>query len=213
MIAYFDEMDQISDERLETMMFCLPSDYRKRLEQAKKRDRKVQRALSYLLLQYCIRKEYPGMFIGDFSYGEHGKPFIKGAKFHFNYSHTKSAVACAVSDAPIGIDVQDIVENYQKVMMKACSDREIRWIEESKEPARDFTRLWTLKEAYVKQKGTGIWDSIHQLDFSYHTEDFWQQWNRYFCVKKENSYMIVVCSEKQEKQIERVGLRELLELK
>lgn len=210
MIAYFDELDSVSDEVLEQMLCRIPFGYRQKIEKSKKPASKRQRILVYMLLKYCILKEYPENEIGDFSYSKHGKPYIKGAEYHFNYTHTNSAVACAVSQSPIGIDAQDIVLNYQKVMYRACCNQEIRWLRLSQQPERDFTKLWALKEAYIKQKGTGIWDAIDQLDFSGQTESAWERWNRYFYLINSFKYVIAVCSQKKEPQIKKVSLFDLL---
>lgn len=209
MIVYFDDFDSVSVDQSEKMMSCLLPFYREKVERSKKKEIKKQRMIAYMLLQYCITREYPEHGVDEFSYEKYGKPYIEGAKYHFNYTHTKSAVACAVSRSPIGIDAQDVVADYKKIMRKACSESEIQWLELSRNPKKDFITLWALKEAYVKQKGTGIWDSIHQLDFSGRYENKWKQWNKYFYVVKEENYVIAVCSEEKGQRVKKLCLSDL----
>ena len=45
----------------------------------------------------------------EFSYGEHGKPFLKNyPDWHFNISHCKNAVCCVLSRENVGIDIEEI---------------------------------------------------------------------------------------------------------
>ena len=46
----------------------------------------------------------------EFWRNEDGKPFCKNADVYFSVSHSKNAVICAVSDSPIGADVELIRE-------------------------------------------------------------------------------------------------------
>ena len=59
-------------------------------------------AMAYLLLCEGLRQEYGIMERPLFEYGEHGKPSIVGhPEIHFNLSHCREAVVCAVSDRPV----------------------------------------------------------------------------------------------------------------
>ena len=210
MIVYFDEYDLITEEILKQMMIHLPPNYRRKVELSRKKETKVQRTIAYMLLKYCVTEEYPGEKTGDFSYEEHGKPFIEGVGYHFNLTHTKSAAACVISDMPVGIDIQDIITDEKKVMKKACCAAEIKRLAESEDPRREFTKLWTLKEAYVKQKGSGIWDSIDQLDFSERKGNPLVKGNRFFYIIEENRYVIAVCLEKTGHLTRKICLSDLV---
>lgn len=42
---------------------------------------------------------------------KYGKPYIKGhSNFHFNISHIKNAIAIAISDYLVGVDIERIGE-------------------------------------------------------------------------------------------------------
>ncbi len=91
------------------------------------------------------------------AYGLYGKPYLSGyPNAHFNISHSGQYVACAVSDRPVGIDVQEITPYRPDVAKLVCTPEEILQIETSPDPAAEFTVLWTKKEAYGKEKGTGL---------------------------------------------------------
>lgn len=198
MIAYFDEIGYISDEQLKKMTLHIPAWYRKKIERYRAKESRKQRILVYMLFRYCIIQEYGLDENWEFSYGKYGKPYIEGEDIHFNFSHTKSAIACVVSRTPVGIDVQDIVTDYQRIIHKVCTRKEIRWLESVPDSQRSFTRLWSLKEAFVKYKGTGIWDYLDQVDFASMVGGVWKQENCYYYAIEEKNYMIAVCSEEQD---------------
>mgnify|MGYP002508457599 CR=1 FL=1 len=62
----------------------------------------------------------------------------------------------AVSETPIGIDIEAIRPFNEGLMRKTMNSEEQTHILSSLNPEREFIRLWTQKEAYVKMQGTGI---------------------------------------------------------
>lgn len=75
---------------------------------------------------------------------------------HFNLSHCRLAVACALSDGPVGVDVQDWAPRHSSVAKQVCCPAELRILERSAAPEIDFAKLWTRKESYGKYTGQGI---------------------------------------------------------
>ena len=92
----------------------------------------------------------------EFGRSTHGKPFLRGRDdVHFNISHSGDFIACALSPAPIGIDVQTLVPANLKVAKRFFTEDEYNYIVEEDSSAR-FCRVWTMKESYVKYLGSGI---------------------------------------------------------
>lgn len=117
--------------------------------------------LAYLLLKQALREEYGIVGNPIFEYGKHGKPAIVGhPEIFFNLSHCKEAAVCAISDRPVGVDVESIREFKDTLVHYTMNDDEIREIESSADPAVAFIRLWTMKESTLKLIGTGISDDI-----------------------------------------------------
>ncbi len=86
-----------------------------------------------------------------FSYGENGKPLVAGA--YFNLSHSGDLVLCAVSDLPVGADVERLRAVKPHLCERFGSD----------EPAVFFQR-WTETEARLKCCGAalGRWKQFMQ---------------------------------------------------
>ena len=112
---------------------------------------------SYLILQDLLREHYG--IEGDlvFSYNEHGKPMLKEvSNIHFSISHCKEAIAVAVADRPVGIDVETLRMPSEALAEKVMDKGEKLRFDISDTPEDFFTALWTAKEAVMKCRGTGI---------------------------------------------------------
>ena len=112
---------------------------------------------SYLLLQDLLREHYG--IEGDlvFSYNEHGKPMLKEvSNIHFSISHCKEAIAVAVADRPVGIDVETLRMPSEALAEKVMDKGEKLRFDISDTPKDFFTAIWTAKEAVMKCRGTGI---------------------------------------------------------
>ena len=120
--------------------------------------------LAYLLLKRGLRELYGITENPLFAYGEHGKPSIVGhPEIHFNLSHCREAVACVVSDHPVGIDVESVVRHYKEGLVGyTMNEQEQQLIAAAQQPDVAFTRLWTMKEARLKLTGEGITDNVKE---------------------------------------------------
>lgn len=120
--------------------------------------------LAYLLLKKALHHEYDISENPLFEYGEHGKPTIVGhPEIHFNLSHCREAVACAVSDRPIGIDVESVREYKDGLARYTMNEAELRQIVQAQRPDVAFIRLWTMKEARLKLTGEGISNDVKRV--------------------------------------------------
>ena len=154
-VCIFDRMEECTDEAVQAM---LPQVSQQRREQALR--------YRHLFGRFCCLKSWlmlSAMHIGemDFLYNEHGKPYIEGGPF-FSISHCKEAIAVALDDQPVGIDVESIRRFDPELITRTMNDSEQALIAASDHPERAFTRLWTQKEAVLKMEGTGI-ESFEQL--------------------------------------------------
>ena len=88
---------------------------------------------------------------------ENGKPYAENLSIHFNISHSGDMVICAVSDEPVGVDIEKIREIDLKVAHRVFNDKECDYVFKDKEKARArFFEIWTRHEAYAKLSGDGI---------------------------------------------------------
>ena len=120
-------------------------------------------ARSFLLLEEMLRENFGIDSIPEFSYGEHGKPYIgEQPGIFFNISHCRKAVACAVSDRPVGIDIEAVQYDADLCEM-VLNPREKEAVGMSAEPSVCFSELWTRKESLLKLTGEGVRDDMKDV--------------------------------------------------
>lgn len=121
---------------------------------------------AYRLLQHALLQEYGINEAPVFTYGNKGKPLLQGHHdIHFSLSHCHEAVAVALSDHPVGIDIETVDHYSPEVARRVMNDDELHEIEASAQPQVAFTRLWTMKESLYKLTGDDNGgDTAHLLD-------------------------------------------------
>uniref|UniRef100_A0ACD5Z4E8 Uncharacterized protein n=2 Tax=Avena sativa TaxID=4498 RepID=A0ACD5Z4E8_AVESA len=136
-----------------------------------RKDAMLSRALLRTTLsRYTNCKIDPRSF--EFKKNKFGKPEILWPlddniverPLHFNISHTTSLIACGIAmQAHIGIDIEEKKRNTTKNILSLARryftpsevDHLIE-ISDSDAQRKEFLKLWTLKEAYVKALGMGF---------------------------------------------------------
>jgi len=114
--------------------------------------------LGDILAKIAIKKSFDiDVSKQKFAYTMYGKPYLSNySNVHFNISHSGEYVICAVSNKPVGVDIQKIGQYNYDVAKRVCNETELKQIEDSLDKASEFTKLWTQKEAVLKMYGTGI---------------------------------------------------------
>lgn len=137
-----------------------------RLQKALSYKRPLDRFLcaeAYILLRDGLKELYGIIGDPEFGFTENGKPFLaEHPDIHFNLSHCPRCVCCAISDRPVGIDVEEI-QYDPDLAAAACSAAELAAIARCDRPEVEFTRLWTAKESYLKMTGEGLRDNMKSV--------------------------------------------------
>ena len=120
---------------------------------------------AHLLLQRALRQQYgidePPRFV--FAHG--GKPMLDGhPDIHFSLSHCRLAVACSLSDTPVGIDVETHDHYDPQVAQRVMNQQEMHLIITSANPEVTFMRLWTMKESFYKLAGAPVPEAGNRND-------------------------------------------------
>ena len=156
-ICYCYNISELSDPSLfNRAMEALPWEERRRKVLRFRPKQERMRCLGAgLLAAFALRSA--GAEDLRMSCGPQGKPELAAhPDIHFNVSHSGSLAVCAVSDAPVGVDVEHSRKILWGVVRRFFRPEEQEWLERSPDPDRDFTRLWTRKESFLKRSGEGL---------------------------------------------------------
>lgn len=163
LLAYYARADRLSAEpsRLPEL-----SGYRRgRMAAAKVPLKKQQGVCAELLLYEALKKAAPGAQLPpEIAVNENGKPFLAGLSLRFSLSHSGELAFCAVSDDEIGADVQKISAYDPRLAQRFFAAGERACIEAASDRDRAFTRIWALKESYIKALGLGLSAPLGSFD-------------------------------------------------
>jgi 4'-phosphopantetheinyl transferase len=90
-----------------------------------------------------------------FAQTDSGKPFLKKfPEIHFNLSHSEDIALCAISNHPVGIDIEYLNKDIKFLELAkrffSQSEYEFLKLQNNKNLNLEFLKLWTQKEAYLK---------------------------------------------------------------
>lgn len=158
-----DRLDGYTADKLEHLLQYLPQWRRNQALKYSSHEGRRNCILAYLLLCRALEEEYGITDRPTFVIGRHGKPTLaEYPHIHFNISHCHTAVICVVSSRPVGVDIESLERKVGDALIRyTMNEEEQRLIAHSGNHA--FLRLWTMKEAMVKLRGTGIQGSIPEL--------------------------------------------------
>lgn len=156
-VNVFDRMDECTETEVQRMLPLVSAQRREQALRFKHTFGQYCCLKSWLMLQDLV--EIPKYRDIDFRYNEHGKPYWENGPY-FSISHCKQGIAVAIDDQPIGIDIEGIRHADADLIARTMNEPERLRIKEL--GIREFTRLWTRKEAVVKAQGVGI-QSFEQL--------------------------------------------------
>ncbi|HEV2135661.1 MAG TPA: 4'-phosphopantetheinyl transferase superfamily protein [Terracidiphilus sp.] len=124
--------------------------------------------------------QYRGVAPQDwrFSTNAHGKPALEpDCGLRFNLSNSLGLAVCLVADAPVevGVDVEPFTRAGQiaDVAHKVFSPAERAQLGtlSAEEKLDRCVSLWTLKEAYIKARGTGLGSALPLCEISFLFDD------------------------------------------
>lgn len=112
--------------------------------------------LGKVLLFHGLRTYYD-IFETDISIDTYKKPYLKDYPVHFNISHSKDLVACAIAEFPVGLDVEfyDTSVNHLDFEFQ-MTENELKKIHNSRNIINSFFTYWTEKESVIKAHGEGM---------------------------------------------------------
>lgn len=119
---------------------------------------KKEKYCAWKLLEYALFHAF-GKRIEEIAFAKSAQGKWTCDFCHFSLSHSENAVAVALSDSPIGIDIEQIkpVKNREKVAKKILTEKELEEYQRlsiNETQANAFLlEIWTKKESVFKRGG------------------------------------------------------------
>lgn len=95
---------------------------------------------------------------GEILLTPNGKPYFEGNPVYFNISHSFDKVVVAIFRDRVGVDIEIIRENKEKIARRFFHEKEWEYLSKIsiENYPREFTKIWTKKESYIKMTGEGF---------------------------------------------------------
>ncbi|WP_286945483.1 4'-phosphopantetheinyl transferase family protein [Acetobacterium sp. UBA5834] len=164
-VYLFDQMEEFSDELFKRSLMLLPDErQQKATAYRQKLDQKLS-VLGYVLLNYGLKNEYGISEKLRFCYSAKGKPYLSDyPQIHFNLSHCKNGVICAIHTSDVGVDIETVAAYDGQLAEYVCNEQELKLINKSDNKALAFTKIWTKKESLMKKTGAGLRDDLKTIE-------------------------------------------------
>jgi 4'-phosphopantetheinyl transferase len=134
----------------------------------------------YIAAQSILRhllSAYSGMAAREVAFirGSHGKPYLSGSDLQFNITHSHDLLLAAfVQGQEVGIDVERVRPERPVLSLarRYYTPAEVQWLQSlpGADQARSFFRLWTLKESFLKARGTGLSGGLNTFEYALRDE-------------------------------------------
>lgn len=157
----YDDIRKHDDRYFKNLYQKSCCDLKQRIDQLARDDRKKESLLGMDLLGRMLKTDRL-----DIKYNDCGKPYLYDSSLDFSISHSRGLVACAVSDVPVGIDIEQI-RKINTNIITAKSEKDLI-LSNSITDDEKILMIHTAKEAYAKMCGRGI---LLVLDMQIKTND------------------------------------------
>lgn len=152
---YVADISNLPDPLLNSeLLHRLPRQRQQRIHDMKQEKSRKQSMGAGLLLQKVLALYH--IHDSQVNLDKNGKPVVEGLEF--NLSHSGDLAICAVSDKPIGCDVEELREAPKGMAERYFSETEQTFVNSfsGDEYNRAFFQIWTMKEGYVKMTGEAL---------------------------------------------------------
>lgn len=149
-------LEGIEDELISSLPFG--KNEIERLLSIKRREARLESLAALSALRAIIEKAQISTHDLTILREEGGKPYFSNLPIYFSLSHSSGLSVAALSDSPIGIDVEQISDKRDvfRLSKRFFAPSEYSLVRESSEPILSFYSLWTRHEAFAKASGLGL---------------------------------------------------------
>ena len=118
----------------------------------------IHREQARQLLAWSVRRHWGFISLPELAQWQRGKPYFPHLpRCQFNLSHSGTLALCALSDRPVGVDIQMVRPVWRDSLIdRSCTPGERAWLRSRQDRPEEFAALWAAKECLGKQNGSGL---------------------------------------------------------
>lgn len=150
-----EKIKELTEKEREDFLALVSAEKKEKISRQKIRKKADTMLMGEITAKRAISK-LSGKDIKDieFSYTKNGKPYLKdNENIHFSISHSKDYVSVALSDNPIGIDIERIRPVTLSFAKRVLNEDEFQAFINAADKDSEFIKFWTRKEAVIKLHG------------------------------------------------------------
>lgn len=152
----------------------------------------INRQESYKVIYNILRSNFK-IINPQIDKDEYGKPYVLNERISFSISYCDNLMVCLFYNNEVGIDAERVREYNQLLVKKIFSKEEQRRIIDN----NTFWEYWTIKESYLKYKGTGIIDELNTIEIEKIKNN-----KLYFHINRIDNYIIAICCKEKINKLE-----------
>ena len=147
----------LQDERWRAFLPELPIERQTRARSCRREEDAARLTGAGFLLQQALLSLNIPISEQIFRKNDWGKPYLVSRAVEFSLTHAAYYAACALDASPVGLDLE-VPRVTMPVARRCFHPDEVSFLETLSEPEQPdaLLRLWTIKEAYTKQLGSGL---------------------------------------------------------
>ena len=158
-------IETIEDAQYRNYFDCASLQRQKKAMRYRRKEDSIRCIMGEVLLKKALKEYGEDISHYQIKARKHGKPYLEPAgenirELYYNISHSGK------SDNEVGIDVEKITDKATGIARRFFTEGENRYIAQSDCPDEAFTRLWTIKEAYIKYLGTGLSKDLKSFEIN-----------------------------------------------
>lgn len=157
----FTKITDISEAEYEAMYAASSPSRKRHIDRMKHREDRLRSLAAQLLVHRLLGRD------AILERAENGKPFLRDSALCVSIAHSYEGVVCAVSEGPVGIDIEKIRSVPPALIDRVCTEGEKAFVlgpsqnctlyDITRDPREvNFFCIWTAKEAYLKKSGCSL---------------------------------------------------------
>lgn len=169
--VYYVKITSFDEKLVDALANNLKSIRQNKINKCKNLNDKIRSAVAGCLIKYALIEFGIDYNNCEFCVKDSGYEYISNISgVYFSISHAEKYCVCAVSDTPVGVDIEEQKrfdkDKTQKRLLRILSEKEMQEFGQlsDEDLASYLATCWTRKEAYSKAKMKGLGIDFKQIN-------------------------------------------------